>query len=95
MSSSLLLQQSPACLVHPTWIGSVMGGKWLYSCCPVRYYLQDLFNIARGTLVQLPSGSLSIRLASVHVVHPNAVFSQAAAVSILLIYIYIYIINIH
>ena len=29
MSSSLLLQQYPACLVHLTWIVFVMGGRWL------------------------------------------------------------------
>ena len=32
MSSSLLLQQWPACLVILTWIVFVMGGKWPYSC---------------------------------------------------------------
>ena len=33
MSSPLLLQQCPACLVHLTLIVIVMGGKWPYSCC--------------------------------------------------------------
>ena len=38
MSSSLLLQQCPACLVHLTWIVFMMGGRWPYSwwfvgCC--------------------------------------------------------------
>ena len=33
MSSSLLLQQCPACLVRLTWIVFVMGGKWPYSWC--------------------------------------------------------------
>ena len=33
MSSSLLLQQCPACLVRLTWIVFVMGGRWLYSWC--------------------------------------------------------------
>ena len=28
MSSSLLLQQSPLCLVHLTWIVFEMGGRW-------------------------------------------------------------------
>ena len=46
MSSSLLLQQCPACLVRLTCIVFMMGGKWPYSCC-----LQDLFNIARSILV--------------------------------------------
>ena len=33
MSSSLLLQQCPACLVRLTWIVLLMGGKWPYSWC--------------------------------------------------------------
>ena len=33
MSSSLLLQQCPACLVRLTCIVFVMGGKWPYSWC--------------------------------------------------------------
>ena len=33
MSSSLLLQQCPACLVHLTWIVFVIGGRWPYSWC--------------------------------------------------------------
>ena len=33
MSSSLLLQQRPVCLVCLTWIVFVMGGRWPYSCC--------------------------------------------------------------
>ena len=35
MSSSLLLQQCPACLVHLTWIVFVMGGRCPYSWCLV------------------------------------------------------------
>ena len=37
MSSSLLLQQCPACLVRLTCIVFVMGGKWPYSWCLVLY----------------------------------------------------------
>ena len=33
MSSSLLLQQCPACLVRITWIVLVIGSRWSYSCC--------------------------------------------------------------
>ena len=33
MSSSLLLQQCPACLVRLTCIAFVMGGNWPYSWC--------------------------------------------------------------
>ena len=35
MSSSLLLQQCPACLVRLIWIVFVMGGRSLYSWCLV------------------------------------------------------------
>ena len=51
MSSFLLLQQCPACLVRLTWIVFVVGGRWPYSLCFVVCYLQDLFNIARSILV--------------------------------------------
>ena len=51
MSSSLLLQQCPACLVRLTWIVFVMGGRWPYSWCLVECYRQDLFSIARSILV--------------------------------------------
>ena len=51
MSSSLLLQQCPACLVCLTWIVFVMGGRWPYSWCFVGCCRQDLFNIARSILV--------------------------------------------
>ena len=51
MSSSLLLQQCPACLVQLTWIVFVMGGRWPYSWCLVGCCRQDLFNIARSILV--------------------------------------------
>ena len=51
MSSSLLLQQCPACLVRLTWIVFVMGGRWPYSWWIVGCCRQDLFNIARSILV--------------------------------------------
>ena len=51
MSSSLLLQQCPACLAHLIWIVFVMGSRWPYSWCFVGCCLQDLFNIARSILV--------------------------------------------
>ena len=50
-SSSLLLQQCPACLVRLILIVFMTGGRWLYSCCFVWCCLQDLFNIARNVLV--------------------------------------------
>ena len=51
MSSSLLLQQCPACLVCLTWIVFVIEGRWPYSWCFFGCCLQDLFNIARNILV--------------------------------------------
>ena len=51
MSSSLLLQLCPVCLVRLTWIVFVMGGRWPYSWCLVGCCRQDLFNIARNILV--------------------------------------------
>ena len=47
MSSSLLLQQCPACLARLTCIVFVMGGKCPYSWCLVGCCRQDLFNTAR------------------------------------------------
>ena len=51
MSSSLLLQQCPACLIRLTWIVFVMGGRWPYSWCLVGCCRQDLFNNAISILV--------------------------------------------
>ena len=51
MSSSLLLQQCPACLVRLTWIVFVIGGRWPYSWCLVGCCCHDLFRIARSILV--------------------------------------------
>ena len=45
MSSSLLLQQCPACLVRLTLMVFVMGGRRPYSCCFVGCCLQDLFKL--------------------------------------------------
>ena len=46
MSSSLLLQQCPACLVRLTWIVFVIDGRWPYSWCLVGCSRQNLFKIA-------------------------------------------------
>ena len=51
LSSSLLLQKSPAFLVRLIWIIFVMGGRCPYSCCLVGCYLQALLNIAHSILV--------------------------------------------
>ena len=79
MSSSLLLQQCPACLVRLNWIVFVMGGRCLYSWCLVGCCRQDLFNIARNILVKLPSSFFTNRLVSVQVVHPYSSIDTTAA----------------
>ena len=57
MSSSLLLQQCPACLARLTWIVFVMGGRWPYSWC--------LWGVAARTcLILLATFLCSCRLAS-------------------------------
>ena len=38
MSSSLVLQHCPACLVRQAWIVFVMGGRWPYSWCYIVQY---------------------------------------------------------
>ena len=48
MSSSLLLQQCPACLVRLKWIVFLIGGRWPYSWCLEGCCRQDLFKIARS-----------------------------------------------
>ena len=82
MSSSLLLQQCPACLVLLTCKVFVRGGKWPYSWCLVGCCLQDLFNIALNILVSLPSSFFFSRLVSVQVVKKD--------IHIYIIYIYFY-----
>ena len=51
MSSSLLLQQCPACLVRLTLRVFVTDGRWPYRCCFVGCGLQDLFSFAHSILV--------------------------------------------
>ena len=48
MSSSLLLQQCPACLVRLIWIVFLMGGRWPYRWCFARCCRQVLFNRSYG-----------------------------------------------
>ena len=63
MSSSLLLQQCPACPVRLT-------RRWPYSCFPVGCYFHALFRISRIILVQLPSCLFSSHFVRVQVVQP-------------------------
>ena len=53
MSSSLLLQQCPACLVRLTWIVFMIGGRWPYSWCLVGCCRLDFFKIARSILIYI------------------------------------------
>ena len=50
MSSSLLLQQCPACLARLTWIVFVIGGRWPYSWCLVGCCRQDYTRMLRAIL---------------------------------------------
>ena len=76
MSSSLLLQLCPACLVRLSW----MGGRWPHSWCFVGCCHQDLFNIARNILVLLPSSFFFFRrFVSVQVMHPYISIDTIAA----------------
>ena len=52
MSSSLLFQKCPACLVRLDWIVFVIGSRWPYSWCLVGCCCQDLFNIVLNILVR-------------------------------------------
>ena len=45
MSSSLLLQQWPVCLVRLIWIVFMIGGRWPLSWCFVGCCRQDLFKV--------------------------------------------------
>ena len=76
MSSSLLLQQCPACLVRLTWIVFVIGGRWPYSWCLVGWCCQDLFRIARSRLSIIWKSDLTDKM--------KRSFFQAAVTSILL-----------
>ena len=78
MSSSLLLQQCPACLVRLTWIVFVMGDRWPYSWCLVGCCRQDLFNIACNILVLLLCSFFSSHFVSIQVVHPYSSIDTTA-----------------
>ena len=70
MSLTLLLQKCPACLVRLICVVLEMGGKCPYIFCFVWRCFGDLFHIAHSILVQFPSSFFSIRLVSVHMMHP-------------------------
>ena len=66
MSSSLLLQLCPACLVRLTCIVFVMGSRWPYSWCLVGCCRQDLFNIARNILGTVKGPNCVLPLIGAH-----------------------------
>ena len=68
MSSSLLLQQCPACMARLTWIVFVVGDRWPYSWCFVGCCRQDSFNIALNINCRLAS-SPAVLLASKWCIH--------------------------
>ena len=70
MSSSLLLQQCPACLVRLTRMVWVICGRWPYSCFLVGCYFHVLFRITRSILVQLPSSLFSSRFVRDQMMQP-------------------------
>ena len=69
----------PECLVRLIWMAFEMDDMWPYSCCFVGCCFQDLFNIARSIIVQLPSSFFYMRLVSVHVVHPYSSMDTTTA----------------
>ena len=53
------------------WMFFKTGGKWTYRSSFVGCRFQVLFNITRCILLQLPSSFFSMRLVTIHVVHPD------------------------
>ena len=65
MSSSLLLQQCPACLVRLTWIVFMIGGRWPYSwcllgCCCLDFFKKYLIYMYEEDLTRHWHNSLSV-----------------------------------
>ena len=56
MSSSLLLQQCPACLVRLTWIVFVMGGRWPYSWFSAIHFRNALILFRISSFAKIFSG---------------------------------------
>ena len=76
MSSSLLLQQCPAYLVHLTLIVFMMGGRWPYSWYFVGcWFVQNCSQYSCVVAVKLFLHTLF----SIHVVHPYSSIDTTAA----------------
>ena len=70
MSSSLLLQQCPACLVRLTWIVFVIGGRWSYSWCLVGCYCRTCSRLLAAFLCNCRlASSLAVLLESMKCIH--------------------------
>ena len=79
MSSSLLLQQCPACLVRLTMIVFVMGGRWPYSSALWVVTARACSIFHTTFLCKLPSSFFVSRLVSIQVVHPYSSIDTTAA----------------
>ena len=70
MSSSLLLQQCPACLVRLTCIVFVMGGRWPYSWCLWGVAARNCSIFLATFLCNCgPASSSAVLLASMRCIH--------------------------
>ena len=78
-SKVIIYQKLSWHLVRLTLIVFEIGGRWPDCCCLVGCFLLDLFETTRSILVELPSSFFSIRLVSVHVVHPYISIDTTAA----------------
>ena len=79
LCSALFFEQCPACLVRLFWMVVEMGYRWSHGCCFIRCCFQDLFSIVPSILVHFTSSFFSIRLVSVHLVHPYSWIDTTAA----------------
>ena len=80
MSSSLLLQQCPACLVRLTWIVFLMGDRWSYSCCFGGSVAARTYSILLAIfLCNCRLASSPAVFFSVQVVHPYSSIDTTAA----------------
>ena len=79
MSSSLLLQQCPACLVRLTCTVFVMGGRWPYSWCYVGVASRTCSILLETFLCNYHLTFFSSCLVSVQVVHPYSSIDTTAA----------------
>ena len=53
-----------------SWMVCEIGSKWLYSCCFMKYYFQDLFKTTHNIFVLSSLSFFSMCLVRIQVVHP-------------------------